>query len=61
MGYPHTCSDSHAVEGISLVNKTLIMIIGVALVSVVIAMLYRNANNADLPDDEWFEFENLPT
>lgn len=41
-------------------NKTLITIIGLALVSLIVAALYRSANNSDLPDDEWFEFENLP-
>ena len=44
-----------------LMKKSLFMILGVALVAMVIAALYRSANNADLPDDEWFEFENLPT
>lgn len=42
-------------------KKTLFLIIGIALVSVALAALYRNANNSDLPDDEWFEFENLPS
>lgn len=42
-------------------SKTLIMVIAVAVVSMIIAALYRSANNSELPDDEWFEFENLPT
>lgn len=42
-------------------NKTLLTIVVLAIVAAVIAALYRSANNADLPDDEWFEFENLPT
>lgn len=42
-------------------NKSLFAIIGITLVALIIATLYRSANNADLPDDEWFEFENLPT
>ena len=45
----------------NLMKKPLFMILGVALVAMIIAALYRSANNADLPDDEWFEFENLPT
>lgn len=42
-------------------NKSLIAIALVAVVAAVLAVLYRSANNAELPDDEWFEFENLPT
>lgn len=43
------------------VKKTLLLVIGITFVSVLLAALYRSANNAELPDDEWFEFENLPT
>ena len=42
-------------------NKTLITILVFALIGGAIAALYRTAQNSDLPDDEWFEFENLPT
>lgn len=42
-------------------KKTLIAIALITAVAAVLAALYRSANNAELPDDEWFEFENLPT
>ena len=41
-------------------NKTLWTILLLALVGAVVAALYRTAQKSDLPDDEWFEFENLP-
>ena len=42
-------------------NKTLVTILVFALIAAVVAALYRTTQNSDLPDDEWFEFENLPT
>ncbi len=42
-------------------KKTLLLVLGVMVLTSLLAALYRSANNADLPDDEWFEFENLPT
>lgn len=42
-------------------KKMLFTLLAVTIVAAVLAALYRSANNADLPDDEWFEFENLPT
>lgn len=42
------------------VKKLLFMLLGFVFASLILAALYRTANNADLPDDEWFEFENLP-
>jgi hypothetical protein len=42
-------------------KKILFMIVGFALMSLILAVLYRSANNSELPDDEWFEFENLST
>lgn len=42
-------------------NKTILTILIFALIGAVVAVLYRTAQNSDLPDDEWFEFENLPT
>ena len=41
-------------------KKTFMIVIVLALVGAIVAALYRSANNSDLPDDEWFEFENLP-
>ena len=41
-------------------KKMLFMLLGFVFASLILAALYRSANNADLPDDEWFEFENLP-
>ncbi len=42
-------------------KKLLFMVVGFAVMSLILAALYRSANNSELPDDEWFEFENLPT
>ena len=42
-------------------KKILFTLLGVVLVAGIIAALYQMANNDDLPDDEWFEFENLPS
>jgi hypothetical protein len=42
-------------------KKLLFMVVGFAIMSLILAALYRSANNSELPDDEWFEFENLPT
>jgi hypothetical protein len=41
-------------------NKTLITILAFALIGAIAAIIYRTAQNSDLPDDEWFEFEDLP-
>lgn len=42
-------------------KKMLFTLLGLVLVAAIVAALYRTANNDDLPDDEWFEFENLPS
>lgn len=41
-------------------KKSVMIVLALAVVGALVAALYRSANNADLPDDEWFEFENLP-
>jgi hypothetical protein len=42
-------------------KKTVLMVFGIVILTALLAALYRSANNADLPDDEWFEFESLPS
>ena len=42
-------------------SKSLITVLVFVVLGAVIAALYRSAQTSDLPDDEWFEFENLPT
>jgi hypothetical protein len=60
MGYAHLWIDKLQAKGRQM-KKLLLMILGFAIMSLILAVLYRSANNAELPDDEWFEFENLPS
>lgn len=41
-------------------KKSILIVLVLAVVGALVAALYCSANNANLPDDEWFEFENLP-
>lgn len=60
MGYAHLQIAALEEKGCQM-KKLLLTVIGFAVMSLILAVLYRSANNSELPDDEWFEFENLPT
>ena len=34
-----------------------LVLVGLLVLAGVLAMLYRTASNRDLPEDEWFDFE----
>ena len=45
-------------EGGSGGRNALVLIVALLVLGGILAMLYKSANNRDLPDDEWFDFEH---